>query len=75
MAEEHYTEFKKNIAKRDEHKAKAERKRTNASKIPVVKTLDNWLASRHEAKAQKHQDIAYEAAGKHADALKKKHKL
>ena len=75
MTEEHYQEYKTNIEKRNEHKAKAKRKRATASKMPVVGTLDNWLANRYDSKAQKHQDKAYEAAGKHADALKKKHKV
>jgi len=75
MPEKHYKEYKKNIGLRDEHKAKAKEKRKNASKVPVVEDLDNWLASRHENKAEHHEDLAFESAEEHAKALKKKHKL
>ena len=75
MPEEHYNEFKKNSTIRDEYKTKAEVKKANASKLPIIGWLDNWLAKRHEKKAQEHQDLAYQSAEKHAKALKKKHKL
>lgn len=75
MAEEHYEEYKKQIAMRDEHKQKAKERRARASKLPVLGALDEWFAKRHEAKAEKHEAKAFESAEKHADAIKKKRKL
>ena len=75
MPEEYYNEFKKNSKIRDEYKTKAEVKKANASKLPIVGWLDDWLAKRHENKAQKHETLAYQSAEKHVEALKKKHKL
>ncbi|MCR4335870.1 MAG: hypothetical protein NUV57_05025 [archaeon] len=75
MTQEHYEEYKKNIALRDEHKIKAKKKRESASKLPVIGSLEEWLAARHDKKAEMHEEMAFESANKHANALKKKYKV
>ncbi|MCR4368711.1 MAG: hypothetical protein NUV67_02270 [archaeon] len=75
MPQQHFDEFEKHIQLRDEHKKKAEHKRKNASKLPIVGTLDEWLAKRHESKAAHHESLAFESAEKHAQAVKTKQKL
>ncbi len=74
MPEKHYSEFKENIAKRDEHRRIVEEKRRRKSKIPGISALEDWLVARHESKAGEHERKAFEAAEKHAEALKQKHK-
>ncbi|MEK6957701.1 MAG: hypothetical protein AABW99_01855 [archaeon] len=74
MPEKHYNEFRENIVKRDEHRKIAEEKRRRKSKIPGISALEDWLVARHESKAEGHERKAFEAAEKHAQALKEKHK-
>tara|TARA_Y100000310_G_scaffold345828_1_gene470716 strand:- start:8013 stop:8240 length:228 start_codon:yes stop_codon:yes gene_type:complete len=75
MPQEHYEEYKKNIGLRDKHKIKAKKKRKNASNLPIVGSLDEWMAARHDSKAENHEKQAFESAENHAKALKKKYKL
>ncbi|MFH1391937.1 MAG: hypothetical protein ABIH20_06505 [Candidatus Diapherotrites archaeon] len=75
MPQEHYEKYKKNIGLRDKHKIKAKKKRETASNLPVIGSLDEWIAARHDSKAEKHEQEAFESAEQHAKALKKKYKV
>ncbi len=75
MADGHFDDFKRHKAMREQHKAKAAEKRSKAGNIPVVKDLEEWLATRYDAKAEHHDNMARESAAKHAEEIKKKHGL
>ena len=75
MLADSYNSFKKEIQERNEHRRKARKKRENLSKIPVVSSLDEWLAARHDSKALHHEKKALEHSTEHLKAVKKKHKL
>ncbi|PIN85192.1 MAG: hypothetical protein COV47_03430 [Candidatus Diapherotrites archaeon CG11_big_fil_rev_8_21_14_0_20_37_9] len=74
MTNGHYEEFKKSIKKRDEHKKIAEKKSAEMDDS-LTAFLTEWAIKRHTKRAKQHNEKAIEHAVKHAEALKKKHKI
>ena len=75
MLEDSYKSFKQEITARNNRLSKANEKRKTKSSLPIMSSLDEWLAQRHEKKAKVHEEKAFSHAQKHAKGLKKKHKI